>query len=591
MADLATVLAQAEQLHHAGQPEQARQVIARALQKSPADANLNNAMAIALVGLHQLDQALFYAEKAASSRQPHHHHLVTFGNLLCMKDKHEKAMTVLQRALALSPGDTGARLALAHALKGSRRMLAASREYRAILDAHPTDLGAALALSDALQAVGLPEEAPAVLARALEHHPANPELRGSFAYALNYLPTDAPETILEAHRAFANVLEAAMPGLSHPAPKPLTHPDGTPRPMRVAILSADLRTHSVAFFARPLFEHLPKHRFTLLAYHTSSAEDAMSDKLRAHASLWRRVETLSPMDLARQIASDAPDVLIDLTVHTTGQRLAAVHLRPAPIIINYLGYPNTSGMPAFTHRIADAITDPPGTEGSCVERLERLAPSFLCFSEPEGAPDVAPVPASQPFTFGSFNGLPKVHAGVIDTWAEILRAAPGTRLIVKNPNFSESELAADIRARFERRGIDPARIDTAIGPKAQRDHLAFYNRVDLALDTFPYTGTTTTFESLLMGVPVLTMTGNTHASRVSASILLSLSLDRFIVRSREDYIARAVELAQSREALAPLRAQLRSTLRASGLLDAPAFAARFGELLESIHARALSERG
>jgi predicted O-linked N-acetylglucosamine transferase (SPINDLY family) len=248
-------------------------------------------------------------------------------------------------------------------------------------------------------------------------------------------------------------------------------------------------------------------------------------------------------------------------------------------------------MSAFTHRIVDAISDPPGAEAHCVERLERLLPCFLCFSEPEGAPEVAPVPAGQPFTFGSFNGLPKVHAGVIDAWAEILRGAPGARLLIKNPNFSETELAADVRARFEKRGVDPARVETAIGPKAQRDHLAFYNRVDVALDTFPYTGTTTTFESLLMGVPVLTMTGNTHASRVSASILSNLGLEDFIVRTREEYVARAVALSRDRAALATLRAELRPRLRASVLTDGAGFAARFGELLESIHARALAERG
>jgi predicted O-linked N-acetylglucosamine transferase (SPINDLY family) len=256
--------------------------------------------------------------------------------------------------------------------------------------------------------------------------------------------------------------------------------------------------------------------------------------------------------------------------------------------VSYLGYPATTGNPAIDARLVDVRSDPPGSEALCTERLVRIDPCVWCFSEPAGAPDVTPPPCGVegPVTFGSFNNLAKTVPAVLDAWAALLRTAPGTRLLLKNAAFIDAATREGVRGQLTARGVRGEQIELLAPTRDAGGHLAAYSRVDVALDTFPYAGTTTTCEALWMGVPVVTLAGTMHAGRVGVSLLGALGMDAMIGPDIDGYIRSAASLAADRARLATLRSTLRERMRASRLMDRAHFRAQ----LHAAYAALVRER-
>ena len=249
--------------------------------------------------------------------------------------------------------------------------------------------------------------------------------------------------------------------------------------------------------------------------------------------------------------------------------------KPAPIEVTWLGYPNTTGLPAIDYRLTDVRADPPGDADRLhTERLVRIEPSFLCYRAPEQAGEVAPLPARSAghVTFGSFNNFAKLSPGTIALWSRVLTGVPGSRLVLKATQFKDPEARTRAAELFAAAGVGIERLDLVPPLAAAADHLAHYAHVDIALDPTPYNGTATTCEALWMGVPVVTLRGDRHAARVGASILTVAGLERLIAETPDEYVAIAVDLARDLDALAALRAALRQRLRASPLCDGGAFA-------------------
>jgi predicted O-linked N-acetylglucosamine transferase (SPINDLY family) len=226
------------------------------------------------------------------------------------------------------------------------------------------------------------------------------------------------------------------------------------------------------------------------------------------------------------------------------------------------------------YRITDESADPPGAEQWCTETLVRLPDCFHCYRPAGLTPTIAPAPhiAKGFVTFGSFNVLPKVTDRAIAAWAAILRAVPGSRFLIKCKQLRDERVQARIRDDFARAGVDPGRVDMAAFVASVKEHLDYYAKVDLALDTFPYNGTTTTCESIMMGVPVLTLAGDNHRGRVGVSLLAAIGLaDAFVARDVDDYIARAVSFGRAPARLADIRPQLRPMMKRSALTDEVGF--------------------
>ncbi|MDR3581068.1 MAG: glycosyltransferase [Oryzomonas sp.] len=346
--------------------------------------------------------------------------------------------------------------------------------------------------------------------------------------------------------------------------------------IRVGFISGDMRNHSVSYFLEPLLATLDRDRFQIFCYPDVATPDNVTERLRKLADRWLDISGLPDNVVADTIRSDQVDILVDLAGHTGSRiRLPVFSDRPAPIQVSWLGYPNTTGLTSIGYRLTDGIADPPGPDDNLYsEKLVRLKDGFLCYRAPEDAPETVPSPSIENgyITFGSFNMLPKISPAVIAVWARILRRVKDSRLVLKCHYFADRTTTQRFTGYFADFGIAGDRLELRTSTPNQKDHLAGYHDVDIALDTFPYNGTTTTFEALWMGVPVVTLSGDRHASRVGADILTRLDLSSMIAFSADEYIALALGLANDMQKLSLLRAELRNRLARSPLCDARLFA-------------------
>ncbi len=561
-----------------GKPDQARAALQRAIQKDAADPDLNNAMAIALVHLGQREQAVFFAQRAAKARPEDPGVLATLGGLLAMSDRAAEAVPVLEKCCALDPRAAEPRVSLVNAYHLSRRYLDAARHCREALAFRPGHAEFSTRLVKSLLHAGRADEAVEAARRGMEHDPTSIEHARALAFALNYVDEREPGETFAAHAALGRLLEPAA--RARPPKRAL---EGTP--LHLGLVSPDLRDHPVAQFIEPLLEHRDRGALRVTCFMSNEQEDAFSARLKSLAEGWHNVHSLDDAALAALVAREKIDLLCDLAGLTGGNRLGVFPLRPAPAQATYLGYPNTTGLSSVDVRLADSVTDPAGAERFCTERLVRIDPCFLCFQPARDAPEPAPPPsrAAGHVTFGSFNTLLKLNDATGAAWAEVLARVPGSRLLLKCTQVADPLVRGATLERFASRGVDPGRIEFLQITKTAREHLALYSRVDIALDPFPYNGTTTTCEALWMGVPVVTLRGTVHACRVGASLLTTVGAPELIASDVGGYVGIAAGLAADAGRLASYRATLREKMAASPLRDGPGFARRFERAARDIY--------
>jgi predicted O-linked N-acetylglucosamine transferase (SPINDLY family) len=330
----------------------------------------------------------------------------------------------------------------------------------------------------------------------------------------------------------------------------------------------------VGRFALPLFERHDRERFEILCYSEVTSPDWITERFQALAGKWRDTAGLSDAQLAEVIREDGVDILVDLAMHTGGNRLLTFARQPAPVQVTWLGYPGSTGLLSIGYRLTDAHMDPPGS-GSCgtawsAEEPVRLPDCWCCYDPVDDSPEVNALPAlsAEGVTFGSLNNYAKVHEGALALWARVMGAVKGSRLLMLCP---EGRARERVLAFFGARGIGAERVELA-GYLPRWEYLSLYQRIDIGLDPFPCNGMTTTCDALWMGVPVLTLPGEMPASRAGLSLLSCVGLGELAAQSEEDYLRIAVGLARDLPRLADLRATLRSQMQASPLMDAPRFA-------------------
>jgi len=403
----------------------------------------------------------------------------------------------------------------------------------------------------------------------------------------SYLLED-PEPIAELHSQFGEALDASLAAAGRvdgPALQPVSAPPSTPavaagQPLRVGYLSSDFINHSVAFFMGALLQHHDRSRFEVWCYHNRGWGDSMTEQLRALGHYWVECEHLSDEALVQRIRTDGIDILIDLSGHTAGGRLRVFGLGAAPLQVSYLGYPTATGVRGLHHRMSDAVIDPGDMPGTGSETPLRLPVSMFCYRPPESPPIEAVAPSQRgPITFGSFNNLAKLSDRTLDLWAQVLRTVPASRLLLKAGAAADPANRQDIESYLATRGITADRLDLRARVEARTGHLSLYNEVDVALDTYPFNGATTTCEALWMGVPVVTLKGRTHTSRMGASILGAAGQSGWVTGSEQAFVDVACRLARDPAALGHWRISARAALQRSRLLDERAFAADFEQAL------------
>lgn len=576
-------LAVARQHLAAGRTEQARAVLQRILQTSPRDVNACRMMGGLLAGQGQMPQAAFFYERALGVVPDDPDTLIDWAAALRRVGDLAQAESLALRAHRKDPAHLAAGTTLAAILAQQGRFADSLAVARALYAAGGRDWRAAPTLAYALTQLGRAAESVDVLRHAVAAAPGQLDVLRELPVAVNYDPRTTTREAFEVHKAFGSAMQQAVAAAGLPVgPAKRPTPADADRPLRVGIVSPDLRTHSISYFLEPLMSGLDRREFSIHAYHTGKVEDATSERLRGLASAWRSMTPGDNTGLARQVRADVIDVLIELAGHFAGNSLGAMALRPAPLQLTYLGYPNTTGLTAIDARIVDRLSDPPGADALATERLVRLDPCFLCYAPPADAPGVERRPADGPIRFGSFNAMQKLNDRVLRLWARVLDAVPGSRLTLKNRVMWKPDCRADVRARLTDAGIAAERV-TLLEPIVGRDdHLGAYGSIDIALDTVPYAGTTTTCEAMLMGVPVVTRAGDAHVSRVGVSLLTAVGLTDLIAADDDEYVRIAASLAADGPRLAALRGSLRERLLASPLCDAAGFASRFGGAVRSL---------
>lgn len=348
------------------------------------------------------------------------------------------------------------------------------------------------------------------------------------------------------------------------------------KPLKVGIISSDFCKHAVSFFITPLLKHINRDSFTVVAYSNVKKPDEVTENIKQHCDIWNDISSMNDKLLAAQIGADQLDVLIDLNGHTANNKLSVFSQHIVPIQISWLGYPGTTGLDSIHYRFTDSIADPDLEQDKYYsEELVRLPNSFLCYEPHSTAPDIKTRKKSQKVRFGSFNNLAKISPNTLDAWASVLREVPESTLYIKRQQLINESAKTHLINEFSERGISKDRLILKTSKAKIEQHLDEYNEIDIALDTSPYNGTTTTLEALWMGTPVLTLTGKTHASRVSASILTAVGQEDLIASSVDEFAQKAAEL-NNHTNLVKFSESIRDTMSKSSLLDHQQFADDFG---------------
>lgn len=574
------LLAPAIRHYRAGRLGEAETLLRRLVQKGQAPDEAPLMLAKVLLDQDKFEQARFELDRQIRTQPASIELRLTLAGALLSTGRHDEALARFDELVALAPESADVHTTRGIALFETGLPSQAEASFRRALELNPADAAAIIWLAHALSTQLRTHEAVAAVRENLRQFPGRAAVQQILAFISLYLDTASPEEVFREQRLAGSLVSRSADGLP---PRLSVSPDPDRR-LTVGLLSPDFRQHSCSYFIQSLLDSRDRSTCRIIAYDASKAGDEVTQRLKPLADQWRRIGRMTDADLAALIASDRVDIAMDLAGHTSGTRLAALALRPSPIRATYLGYAHSTGMPEIDCRIVDAHTDPPGSESQATETLLRLPGCFLCYAPPADAPDVSPPPCASgaPVTFGSFNALAKINPGVIDLWARILQSVPNSRLILKARPLGDPPVRARVHDLFASRGIESSRIELLSWAPAVQGHLALYHRIDIALDTFPYNGTTTTCEALWMGVPVVTLIGDRHAARVGVSLLSAVGSPDLIAPSADDYVKVATALALDTPRLANLRATLRQRMATSPLCNGTDHAARFESALRQV---------
>lgn len=558
-------------LQDAGRLPEAIETYRKALELEPGLAKAENNLGCVLEAAGDADGAMQCYEAALRAEPGLASALYNRGNMHKQRGAAAQAEEDIGRALRIEPRHADWRCVLGEVCVVQWKLDAATECYRAVLDVDPTDVRAHFGLGNALQMVGRVDEGEACFRRALDLQPDFIAAHSNLLLCLHYLKGNDGPALYSEHAGWAKRHANGLAGATIGG----REIDRSPaRPLNIGYVSPNFYAHPVATFIEPVLAAQDRGAFRIFIYSTVANPDAVTRRFMTLCDEWRDINAASDDEASRLIRQDRIDILVDLAGHTGGGRPLMFARRPAPVQVTWLGYPDTTGLLEMDYRITDADADPEGeVDNQYSEKLVRLSGGFLCYAPPADSP---PVGRSQMIeykgvTFGSFNNLAKVTPDMIGTWSNILRLLPEARLIMKAHALESEEARKTLRARFASHGITTDRVELLGAELSTRDHLERYGVIDIALDTFPYNGTTTTCEALWMGVPVISLAGRTHASRVGASILTRAGLSDLIASTPQEYLRKAAALAADGRRLRELRAGMRDRMRGCALLDVRGF--------------------
>lgn len=569
--------------HQAGRHEEAFKLYRQLLAAAPTHARANAQMGLLLHQHGAHAQAIEHFDTSLRTDEAQADVWTNRGEAARSLDRLDDAESCFRRALRHKPDCAITCNNLGLVLYRRGRLSEAEAAYRQAISIAPGRAKTWANLANVLRDWMRFDEAEAALRKAIELEPDGNISRSNLVFLLGYRSEEAPGEI------YAEARQFQVPATSNPTPLTVRPMTGNRR-LRIGYVSPDFRSHSVATFIEPVLAAHDSGRVEVFCYANVPRPDEVTERLRSRVGAWHSIYTLNDQAATSLIRSHQLDVLVDLAGHTAGNRLGIFALRAAPVQACYLGFFATTGLRTMDYWITDEVLHTTDYRDLFVEQLWRLPRCWLAYQPPADAPPPDVAPNREEIVFGSFNQILKVTPATVQLWTSVLERVPHSRLLLKTKSLADADARDRLIAQFVQRGITADRVALLPAVRSRQDHLASYANVDIALDTFPYSGGTTTCEALWMGVPVVTLAGGTMPSRMSTSILRAAGFANGCAHSAEEFLEIAVRLAAEHRARTveerrAFRAQQREQVAKSSLCDGPALA----HALENAYAQMLIE--
>ncbi len=565
-------------LHDMSRPDESEHCYRRAIEINPNIAETHYNLGNVLKSTGRLEEAVNAYQKALELKPDYAAVYNNLGLTLQEMGYIDEAEKLIRIAIAIEPMGVQAHSNLGNILQDAGRFSEAEDSYRRALQLAPDLPEVYNNLGITLQEIGRLDESENCYRHALELKPDYVKAHSGLLFLLNFKANNTPVENYDEAQGYAQRIALFV----HDRYTSWSSEQKSDR-LRIGFVSGDFINHPVGYFIENLLKHLDQASFELIAYPTVPHVDALTVRIKSYFSAWKPFFGMDDEAAAALIHDDRIHILIDLAGHTRYNRLPVFARKPAPVQVSWLGYFATTGLKEMDYLIADAHTLPESIEQYFTEKIWRLPETRLCFTPPDMDVPVSTLPALRNgyVTFGCFNNLTKMNDKVVELWSRIMTSVPNSRLFLKTKQLNEAAIRQHTAERFAAHKIDASRLIME-STESREKYFAAYNRVDISLDPFPYPGGTTTVESLWMGVPVLTLNGESFLSRQGVGILMNSGLADWIANDAEEYVARAASYAQDLGQLSTLRLNLRQQVLASPIMDGKRFAEHFGNALRGM---------
>ncbi|MBD25657.1 MAG: hypothetical protein CMG46_11750 [Candidatus Marinimicrobia bacterium] len=562
-----------------GRTDESEIALNRAISEGPNIAPLHFNLGNFLAAEHRLEESEDSYREAIRLQPTYSEANSGLGTVLRNREDLIGATAAFETAVRQNPNFAEARYNLGNAYRDLGRLTDAEAQIRAAITARPNYSKAYNTLGTILSEMCRSEEALNAFATSMEYDPSYVPASSNWLGTQQYVAGVSEQSLAKTHKLWA---DRHTKGITIKSSH--TNTRDIKRPVVIGFLSPDLGIHPVGLLSVRLFENLNHTQIQPVVFSTrrSNQEDTISYRIAAVTD-WRHASRLSDESLIKEIENAQVDILFDMSGHTADHRLQVFAHKPAPIQISWLGYVGSTGLQAMDYVMADNVQAPPGTEQHYTENIIRLPSTYTCFDPPDDAPEVGALPAKKRdhFTYGCLNNPAKLNDKVLKSFAAILARVPNSRMVLRYKGLEDITVKKHLLGMFEANGIDSARIDI-LGYAERTEFLDTYNKIDIALDTFPYSGGLTTCEALWMGCPVVTFPGVTFAGRHSTSYMTHVGLPNFIAKNRLGYEDLAVAKADDLKSLAAIRKRLRRKFNDSCVCDGPQFARNFTKAMQNV---------